>query len=323
MRSGSTEEIRTLKSEHIVVLGSGVLGTEIASQLHRQGRRVTMVVRTPRSGPAKGVPTVVSDIYDQADLRAKLSSASTVFHSAAPPYHRWPEEFPALQSSIVGAAIANNCKLVVAENVYGYGRAGRLTEELPLNAQGRKGRVRAQLSEELIKLHAAGALPVVIGRSSDFVGPGVFASALGERFWPPLIAGKAIGWYGNPELKHSYTYVPDFARALISLADSEDAYGQAWHVPCMELKSTREVIELAVERLGTPLPKVARLADWQLKLAGLFQPAARELIELKALFTEELIVEDSKFRARFDGEATSWDDAISATIEYWKARKND
>jgi nucleoside-diphosphate-sugar epimerase len=63
----------------------------------------------------------------------------------------------------------------------------------------------------------------VAGRATDFFGPGVSVSALGERFWPALLSGKPVDWVGNPDAPHSFAYLPDLAAAYVALANTPSA----------------------------------------------------------------------------------------------------
>ncbi len=103
-------------------------------------------------------------------------------HCAQPAYHRWPQQFPALQAGAAQAANSTGALLVVAENLYGYGPvASLLTEDLPLAASTRKRSVRAQMSSSLEAQHRSGELRFVVAQASDFFGPGVEVSAVGKR----------------------------------------------------------------------------------------------------------------------------------------------
>ena len=103
-----------------------------------------MVSRSGGHGlEAIGVETVKADLSVPGVAESAIEGAAIVYHRAAPAYHRWVQEFEALQSQIVKAAISKQVPLVVLENLYGYGATGVLTEDLPFNATGPKGRIRA------------------------------------------------------------------------------------------------------------------------------------------------------------------------------------
>lgn len=302
-----------------VVIGSGVLGRAIAAQLVAEGRVVRLVSRT--AVPAAGVEVVRAEVMDPEAARRACEGAAVVYHCAAPAYHRWVEDFPPLQDRIVEAAAVTGAVLVVAENLYGYGVAGRLTEDMPLAATTRKGAVRAAMTGRLFDRHARGDLRVVVGRAADFFGPGVRMSIMGERLWPGFLDGGRVDWTGDPDAPHSLTYVPDFARALIRLGRAEDAWGQAWHVPTLPALSPRAVLGLAAGLAGLPAPRIRLLPVWVVRVAGLFDPAAREVVEM--LYSQQAAFEmdDAKWRSRFDDRPTGWTEALEATLRYWSAAR--
>ena len=102
------------------------------------------------------------------------------------------------------------------ENLYGYGPTGgkAMTEDLPLAATTSKGRARAAMTADLLAAAEAGRVRVAIGRASDFFGPGVTESTLGQRVFGHAVAGKRADFIGNPDLPHTYSYVPDIAAGL-------------------------------------------------------------------------------------------------------------
>jgi hypothetical protein len=117
---------------------------------------------------------------------------------------------------VVTAAERTNALLVTLENVYGYGQTGGkpMTEDPPLAATTVKGRARAGTTQELQAAAAGGRVQIEIGRASDFFGAGVTSSTLGERVFANALAGRPVDFIGNPELVHTYSYVPDIAAGL-------------------------------------------------------------------------------------------------------------
>ena len=177
--------------------------------------------------------TIGGDATDLDFARDVAADADTVYFCLnAPNYHRWAEEFPPLQRAVLGAAKAADAKLVVLENLYMYGPStGPLRETTPVNPTSAKSRTRAAMSAELLDAHQRGEVRVVIGRASDFVGPGVRDSALGQFVFQPALAGKRAQTMGRPDTQHTYSYVPDVGRNLVLLGSRDDAYGQVWHLP--------------------------------------------------------------------------------------------
>jgi nucleoside-diphosphate-sugar epimerase len=216
-----------------VVLGAGPIGSTIARQLAEAGEAVRLVTRTGRDIGVNGVTSLGADMTDQAAVRSATEVARTVYFAAAPAYNNWPKGFPPLVEGVLGGLKSSGIRLAVVDNLYAYGppHGAPIGEDLPYAATNRKGAARAWVAEQFMAAHAAGDVQVTIARASDYFGPGAVDSAVGERFFGPIIAGKAASVFGDPDAPHSVTYVPDFARALIELARHDEAFGEVWHVP--------------------------------------------------------------------------------------------
>ena len=166
--------------------------------------------------------------------------------------------------------------------MYGYGPTGGvpLTEDLPLAADTVKGRTRAAMTEELLAASSAGRVRIAIGRASDFFGAGVTETTLGERVFANALAGKRADFIGNPDLPHTYSYVPDVAAGLATLGTDERAVGGVWHLPGPETVTTRAVLDLVAERGGAPGSRPLRSQAARCASLGVFNPLMRELAEM-------------------------------------------
>ena len=307
-----------------VVLGAGQIGTHIARQLAEAGEAVAVATRSGRDLGIPGVRAVAVDAADPASVRAATDGASTVYFAVQPAYTNWPKGFPPLVEGIVGGLAGTGRRLVVVDNLYMYGPTGGkpIVETLPYAATGRKGRARAAMSTRFLEAHRAGDVAVAIGRASDFFGPGATDTVVGERFFPAIVAGKAAETYGDPDLLHSYTYAPDFARALIELGRHDEALGRAWHVPTAPAVSTRRFVELAAGAAGKP-PKMKTLGKLMVRIGGLFIPEAREMLELAYEFEEPFVLDDSAFRKAFGLEPTPLEESLAETVSWWRAREEE
>ncbi|HKK04054.1 MAG TPA: NAD-dependent epimerase/dehydratase family protein [Gammaproteobacteria bacterium] len=300
-----------------VIMGAGPLGRAIAAEIAEAGGTVRVLTRDGRDiGP--GITPVRVDLVDEAAVIAACDGAETIYQSAAPPYQHWADAFPRLQANALTAAARTGAVLVAAENLYGYGVAGVLHEGLPLRATTRKGSLRARLSEDLLAAHAAGTARTVAGRASDFVGPGVTLAALGERFWPHVLIGKPVSWFGDPDARHSFTWLPDFATALIRLADDPEAWGRAWHVPALPALTVRELCDRIAEREGLLPPRIRRTPTLMLRAVGLVVPAAGELVEMGYMFDRDFIVDHAAFDARYGPAERTWDEALAEAVAWWR-----
>jgi len=299
-----------------IILGAGPMGRAIAETLAAHREAVTVVTRDGRAIGA-GIDTAKADLSDANQTIAACKGATAIYHCAAPPYHKWDEAFPALQEAAIAAAEATGAVLVVVENLYGYGVAGTLTENMPLSATTRKGALRAMLSKELLEVHASGRAKCVAGRATDFFGPGVRMSALGDRFWPALLAGKPVDWVGDADAPHSFAYLPDLAAAYVTLAKTPSARGQAWHLPALPPVSVREICEMATPDRNKPT-KIRSTPSWLLRIVGLFQPAAGELVEMRYMFDKPFVIDHVQFDQTFGPENRDWGRPLKETLAWWE-----
>jgi nucleoside-diphosphate-sugar epimerase len=135
------------------------------------------------------------------------------------------------------------------------------------------------------------------------------------------VQGKAASATGNLDLLHTYTYVDDFAKALVILGERDEASGQVWHVPNAETLTTRQFVTLIYEELGQP-PKMSGMGRLMMSIGGLFIPAAREVVEMMYEFEKPFIVDSSKFTRTFGFQGTPVREAIKTTVVWYKANYN-
>ncbi|HBQ52155.1 MAG: NAD-dependent epimerase/dehydratase family protein [Actinobacteria bacterium] len=300
-----------------VILGAGPVAHAIVASLTQRGIEVDVVSRSGTK--IDGARTVTANVLDTENLKSVISGCDAVYQASQPGYHRWPQEFPTMQDSVVRAVRGSNAVLVSVENLYGYGPVAKpLTESLPLIATTRKGKTRADMWRSLEAEHKAGRLKVTAGRASDFFGLHVEGSCVGDRFFKSLLRGKKAEMFGNPDALHSYTYVTDFGEALVRLALDERSLGRAWHVPNAPTVSTRKFLKLAASIAGVEAKHVTR-SRLQLRLAGVFIPPARESIEMLYEFEEDFVVDHSAYAAVFGDHATPLNDSLAATIDWWRS----
>lgn len=298
-----------------VILGTGALGMAVMRELVAQDEPVRMISLRGKAAVPPGVIVEQANLMEKEQVNRALKHAKVIFQCAQPPYHKWHELFLPFQEQIVSGAMAAGAKLVVAENLYMYGQTkGSIHEGLLYTAITKKGKIRAEMSRKLVELHQAGLLQVTMGRGADFFGPDVHNSSVGSRLFSSIMKGKACTVMGNPDKKHSYTFIDDFGKALVVLSRNEDAFGRAWHVPNSETITTREFIETAYQLVGAPAV-IRTMGRGMLRLGGLFIPEARESIEMLYQFEHDFIVDSSPFTKRFGMTATPLKIALAKTLK--------
>ncbi len=307
-----------------VVFGTAALGQAIMRRLVASGKRVRMVSRSGTLAGGVTAPTgvelVAADAADPAAASAAAAGATVLYHTAAPDYTKWAELYPPIQRGMIAAAEATGARLVSAESVYAYGPVdGPMTEDLPAAATTRKGRIRLEMSKLLLDAHASGRIKAAIARAPDFYGPQATTTTIyGDRVFYPAIAGKKVQVMGKLDLPHTFIYIDDFARGMITLGAHEEAMGQVWHLPCAPTLTQRQLLTLIFEAAGKE-PRLAEAPGLIFKIAGLFVPIMRELAELLYQWERPYIFDHSKFERAFGAEVTPHERAVAATVAWFQA----
>ncbi|MCI4064276.1 NAD-dependent epimerase/dehydratase family protein [Micromonospora sp. R77] len=296
-----------------VIVGAGPVGTATARLLADRGDRVRVVTRRG-TGPAHpGVERVAADAADVDRLTTLTEGAVALHNCANPAYHRWATDWPPLAAALLTAAERTGAVLATVGNLYGYGPVdGPMTEATPLAATGTKGRVRNRMWTDALAAHRAGRVRVTEVRGSDYLG--TEANSLTSMVIPQVLAGRRMVLPVDPDAPHTFTYVPDVARALVTAATDERAWGRAWHVPSPPALSVRELAARTAALTGAPVPKLTRLPYAALWLGGLVNPMAREMRETAYQFDRPYLLDSTAFTATFGLAPTPLDDALTEVI---------
>jgi nucleoside-diphosphate-sugar epimerase len=306
-----------------VVFGAGQVGRAVTSRLAQSGTAVRSVARHRPTGWPAGAEWRSADLTDAEAAIDAAKGATVVYQCLNAPYTRWPQLFPPLQRNVIAAAESADALLVTLENVYGYGpTAGKaMTEDLPLAAISSKGSTRAAMTDELLAAAQAGRIRIAIGRASDFFGPGVTESMMGSRVFGNAVAGKRVDFIGDPDLLHTYSYVPDIATGLVTLGTDERAVGQVWHLPGPETVTTRALLEVVADEVGHPVG-VRNIPKRLLSVLGSVSPMMRGLAEMSYEFEQPFVLDTSKYQATFTSPTTPLATAVRDTIAWYRTQRS-
>ena len=297
-------------TQHVIV-GKGAVGSTLAQELVAQGSDVLVVSRSGGTD-ADGIHHVALDATDASALTAALRGADVLYNCANPTYWRWATDWPPLFASMLDAAARTGAVLVTAGNLYGYGTHGTMFEDTPLRATESKGAVRAQMWRDAAARTDVQATEV---RAADYFGPLADSQAhAGPRFLRPLVAGKVVRTVVAVDRPHSWTYLPDFARALVAAGATRDAWGRAWHVPTAEPLTFLELGDRFASAAGAPTPRIRPLGSGVVRAMGLVSPLMREVATVADHFTEPFVMDTSASDRILGTGATPWDLAIKETL---------
>ena len=303
-----------------LIIGAGAIGSAVAEQLADQGHEVRLMTRSGTGPDHPSIERIAASASDREFVTRHAAGASAIFNCANPAYHRWPTDWPPIAEALLAAAEASASNLVTLSNLYAYGRpTGPMTPHDPLSANYEKAQVRATMWRNAKRAHDEGRLRATEVRASDFIGPRA-QSHLGERVVPRVLAGKGCQVLGDVDMPHSWNYTLDVARTLVTCAQSDGAWGRAWHAPANPARTTREAIDDIADTAGVAHVKVSAIPTPALRVLGLFSPLLRELPKTTYQFQTPFVIDDSETRATFGLEPTPWDVVLKDTIASFQRR---
>ncbi len=300
--------------QHVVIGATGGAGSAIAAALSLQG--------LPTIAVSRGTSTDrQADIETPEGARAAVEGAAVVYMAAQPPYTEWPDRFPAMLANVIDATAAVGAKLVMVDNLYGYGPVTHsLREDTPERATDAKGRTRRRMTEMLLEAHCSGRLEITIGRAADYFGPNADNSGITSLAIAPPTGGRKARWVGRLDMPHSAAYLPDVARAFVTLGTDRRADGRIWHLPHAPAVTGAEFIELVNRMLPTPVAS-GTVSRSMLRLAAPFHSISRETLPLIHQWNQPFVVDDTAFRSTFGPfESTPLEHAVRDTVQWYLQR---
>ncbi len=305
----------------ITILGAGgPISNELSARLAAADLPYRLVSRNPTARPG-ATEVVAADLTQIAPALNAVAGSDIVFLLAGLKYDRkvWAQQWPRIMGNTIEACKRAGARLVFFDNVYMYGRvSGPMTEQTPYHPASRKGAIRSGIADALIDEWKSGRLTAMIARAADFYGPGAEHGIPNTLVFDPLSKGKPAMCLAADNLPHSYTYTPDAADALLKLSQTPSAWNQTWHLPTTPNPPTgREFIEAAAQAMSVA-PKYRILGSAMLGIAGLFNPAIREVREMLYQNNAPYLFDSSKYARAFGFSGTPYSDGIRATAAFYK-----
>jgi nucleoside-diphosphate-sugar epimerase len=304
------------------ILGaSGTIGKLLAEELYFYTDRIRLVCRKPVKINDK-CELLPADLFEPGAVDKAVEGSDIVYLVVGLQYKLkvWEEEWPELMKDAIDACVKHNAKLVFFDNVYMYDKdfIGGMTEETPVKPPSRKGAVRELINDMLFAAVRERNLKALIARSADFYGPDNHNNFITQMVLNNYSKGKKAMWFVSTDLKHSFTYTRDAAKATALLGNTPDAYGQIWHLPTDNRKITGKDMITWIASEFRVEPKFTLVDKWMLYLLGVFVPVMREMPEMMYQYDRDYFFDSSKFTRRFGISATPYEEGVRATCNLYR-----
>ncbi len=308
---------------HTILGAGGAISDTLAPLLIERQFSVRLVSRNPK--PRQGAAILSADLTDPDQALQAVTGSEVVYLCMGLPYTYsiWRRIWPRVIDNIIEACKKTQARLIFFDNVYMYGKtAGQMTEETPYDPSSRKGDLRARLATKIMSEVRKGMITATIARAADFYGPGAEKTGLPNLLvFQRMLNRQRAQWLVNPHAHHSFTYIPDAAKALCLLATDENSWNQVWHLPTAQPPLTGAgFIELAAAAMDQP-NQYTVLPKWMIRMGGLLDKTTKEIYEMLYQYDSDYLFDSSKFENAYRFRPTSYEEGIKATADAY--RKGD
>jgi len=301
------------------ILGAGgVIAIELAKNLTDYTKEIRLCSRNPKKVNITD-ELFPCDLINPDKVMEAVKGSEVTYLTVGFPYETkvWQSTWPVVMRNTIDACKKHGSKLVFFDNVYLYDpeQIEHMTEETMVGPASKKGKVRAEIVKMLEREMANHTLKATIARAADFYGPGNDKSFLMMSVFDNIKKGKKANWLGSVKFKHSFTFTPDAGKATAMLGNSEDAYGETWHLPTAKNPPTGDewIAAIAKEMKAEPKSQVA--GKVLLRIMGLFIPIMGELVEMLYQYDRDYVFDSSKFENQFGMKPTPYDEGIRISLE--------
>lgn len=298
----ASEQSRAEKQMQTVLGANGQIAVELAKELDRAyDTDIRLVSRSPRKVSEKN-ELARADLLDADQTAAAVAGSDIVYFTAGLPANTalWQAQFPTMLRNALHATRSAGAKFAYFDNTYMYPQDNStLREDTPFAPVGPKGRIRAEMATIVLEEMERGDIPVLIARAPEFYGPAQTQGFTNSLVIDRLKAGKTPIVPVRNDRKRTLIWTPDASRALATLGNEPEAYGQTWHLPADADRPTyREFVKMAAASFGRR-PRHHVAPEWALRVAGAVSSAAREIRELLPRYRYDNIFDSTKFKEAF------------------------
>lgn len=280
----------------ILVLGArGRLGYAAAEAFRDAGWRVKGLVRP---GRAAHVPHRVEAVeaVTRDEAVAAAQGCDVVLNALNPVITGWQQHALSLAYGAIAAAEGSGATLLFPGNVWNYGRdmPAVLDESTPMQPTTRKGAMRVEIEHRIREATDRGMQAIVL-RAGDFFGGG-------RGSWFDLVIAKEIErrrltYPGPLDIEHAWAYLPDYADALVRLAERRAQFGRFETFGFPGHTVTGQQMVDAIETVTRAKFTLRPMSWWFLKTFGRMLAMGRELVELEYLWRVPHSISGDKLEA--------------------------
>lgn len=245
----------------LIIGGTGQISRAISRQFLDAGEDLTLYHRGVTPAPdLAGYHAILGDRTDFDRFERQMDQAGS-FDCVLDMVCYKPEQ----AESLVRAFKGRIGQLILCSTAAVYQRpASRypITEAEPLIATSVYGRNKTLCEQILLAAHERGHFNVTVLRPANTYGPGgdlIYTLGWGNWFLDRIRKGKALVSPGDGSALRAYCHADDVARAFVSAAGRQGAFGKAYHLTGSEWLTWDRYFELIAGAMEAPLPRLVHI----------------------------------------------------------------
>ncbi len=232
--------------------------------------------------------------FDRASdrLAAAAKGADVIVYGWNPSYDKWHIEVAGQLERVICAAHASNATVLFPGNVYVYGSDSTptLSVDTAHAATNSLGVIRCKMENAL----RASGVKTIILRAGDFLDTEASGNWF-DRIIAKNLAKGILNYPGNTHIPHAWTFLPDFARAFVALADIRH------ELPDFTSLNYEGYTLSGLELAAHLNARITRMHWLPVQLLRPFWPMARHLLEMRYLWDMPHQLDGSEFKEVMPG----------------------
>ncbi|QTN38368.1 NAD(P)H-binding protein [Cryomorphaceae bacterium] len=303
---------------HTILGAGGAVGQELAKSLIDYSENIRLVQRNPvKINDTDEV--FAANLTHPDEVNAAVRGSEVVYVTIGFPYKTavWKQLWVPFIEHVIASCRRHKAKLVFFDNVYMYDRdhLDGMTEETPIRPTSEKGKIREHVARLVQEAHEKGEVDTLIARAADFMCTtpnSVPYSTIVEN----LKKGKPAQWLAAKNKVHNFTFTPDAGAAVALLGNTDDAFGEVWHMPSNPERLTAEDWTAKIAEAFGAKNKLQVLPTFMMTPLGWFMPVMKEIKEMIYQYDRDYHFDSSKFEKRFGMAPTPIEDQIAYMVEH-------
>jgi nucleoside-diphosphate-sugar epimerase len=285
-----------------LILGAnGRLGAAAVRAFLAAGWRVRALVRDVFKGDSHAALEVLCGDALAPDVVLKAAQgAQLIVNALNAPYGDWVWATPRQTEAVTAAAANTGATVLLPGNVYHFGESmpAQLSEASPIKPTHALGEIRHAMELQYRYRAPVEGFQVVILRAGDFFGPAALTPSGGwfdSHITAQFKHGK-LRYPGPLDVMHTWAYLPDLARALVTLANRRRALAQVETVGFPGYHLNGGELIGALEKIAGRKLKIKTMPWPWIRLASLFSATLRGVVQTEYLWRTPHQIDGTKFR---------------------------